>query len=487
MSILRRFVVILCLMICCVVSLCGCGDDVEYSDNKYIKSCQEFDSDMLLLGNEYKEKVNTDAAHLIHAVASNVKWSYDEKNRLVCAETDKAEIYGTKHNVKVYLHPRSVWQQTSFHYKVYIDNINVSCIDFFGYAASVYLGEKDNKYKSTLVPRKPEEYASFVKELLDFYTKGKEIDYSKYNLQSERPNITKKDAGKLEEETQELLDFAERNGLNRLYGEKEYKNGISEIKKAWIDGLTNGTERNGMRLMSNPEELVKALMEGSTYEVSAKYTQDRDVEGMYDGVEITIAVNVLDEEKMIAETNVLYDKMSKIKDKVKNAETRDVRIKIGSEGNIILNDHFQNHLIWSDKTETVVVYIQNINLNKAELKEILSGLTKSICDNYFEVFKKGLDHFIGSKQNKETGKVKHNEGYTIEFTPTGDTNKLQVDFHKPSGAENFIIVFYNDYFVVTECWGNADKSEIGQKQYYKDNSGTNKVKEAAIAKGWLKL
>ena len=85
MSILRRFVVILCLMICCVVSLCGCGDDVEYSDNKYIKSCQEFDSDMLLLGNEYKEKVNTDAAHLIHAVMPNAKWECDDKTHIVVA------------------------------------------------------------------------------------------------------------------------------------------------------------------------------------------------------------------------------------------------------------------------------------------------------------------------------------------------------------------------------------------------------------------
>lgn len=37
MSILKRFVIILCLMICCVVSLCGCGG-TSYSDDSCIEA-----------------------------------------------------------------------------------------------------------------------------------------------------------------------------------------------------------------------------------------------------------------------------------------------------------------------------------------------------------------------------------------------------------------------------------------------------------------
>lgn len=143
------------------------------------------------------------------------------------------------------------------------------------------------------------------------------------------------------------------------------------------------------------------------------------------------------------------------------------------------SDDYKTHT-----NKTVITETKKDNSSKNNDKIINQNIEET-QNNELQVAEKKTENKVVN--NTEVGQVTHKKGYTIEFTPTGESNKLQVDFFKPSGTENYIMVFYDNYFVVTKCWGNADKSEIGVKQYYKDNSGTNKVKEAALAKGWLKL
>lgn len=85
-----------------------------------------------------------------------------------------------------------------------------------------------------------------------------------------------------------------------------------------------------------------------------------------------------------------------------------------------------------------------------------------------------------------TASVISKHGYKIEFKPAG-YNSLEVYFFKPTGMEAYVIEFHADYFVVTDCWAHANRSEIGVTQYYENNSGTNAVKNSAISKGWLSL
>lgn len=367
MKLLKKIAVISCLVVCCMFSFLGCGNDVEYSDNKYIKSCQEFESEMLLLGTGYREKVDTDAAHLIHAVMPNAKWECDDKTHIVVAHDDNVDIYGTKHKVTIVMAPRSVWKNTSFHYLVYIDNVSVSRLQFFGYAASIFCGENDDSYKLTLIPRKPEEYASFVKDILDCYTKDKDIDYAKYNWPTKRPATSNKSAGKLEEETKDLENYIDSNGLNQIYGEDEYKNIILKTKKERLEYY----EKSGV---NNPDKIIKALDSGCNYEVSANYRPDDHIEEMYGGVEITINYKVLDEDRMLESARTLERK--------KFPRGRAI---VDPEYNKIYDEYFQSHLIWSAQPEQLKIYPQNVNFTISEMVKILRVLDGGERVRYIDI------------------------------------------------------------------------------------------------------
>jgi len=99
-----------------------------------------------------------------------------------------------------------------------------------------------------------------------------------------------------------------------------------------------------------------------------------------------------------------------------------------------------------------------------------------------KVYYKGFD---GEYIRVDTYDIIHN-GYNIRYGHIGG-NDLVVYFFKPSGTESYVIRFYSDHFVVIAVDDHADRNEIGVVQYYYNNPGTEKVKNAAVARNMLRF
>ena len=86
------------------------------------------------------------------------------------------------------------------------------------------------------------------------------------------------------------------------------------------------------------------------------------------------------------------------------------------------SDDYKTHT-----NKTVITETKKDNTSKNNDK-IIKQNKEETQNNELQVAEKKTENKVVN--NTEVGQVTHKKGYTIEFTPTGESNKLQVDFFK---------------------------------------------------------